>query len=94
MQDETQSKKEGITAQRAAKIAIDHYRRVTGDAQLPTVEEFELSDSDKCWLITLGVRKGSNDAISSLYGRVEVEYKVFKIDTKDGKVVSMKIREV
>ena len=94
MPNETQQTKIKVKAQEAAKIATDYYKEVTGDYQQPAVEEVELSKDNKYWLITLGVRRSASDTISNLYGKTEVEYKVFKIDAQNGNVLSMKIREV
>ena len=94
MPKETQSIKIKVKAQEAAKIAMEYYKEVTGDYQQPAVEEVELSEDNKNWLITLGVRRSPGDTISNLYGKTEIEYKVFKIDAQNGNVLSMKIREV
>ena len=94
MSGKTQSTKIKIKAQDAAKIAVEYYREVTGDYNQPAVEEVEISEDNKYWLITLGVRRSPGDTISNLYGKTEVEYKVFKIDSQNGNVLSMKIREV
>ena len=88
------SKKKTITAQEAAKSAIEYYKEVTGDYNQPSVEEVELSEDGKCWLITLGLRRSGSDTISALYGKSEIVYKVFEIDSSDAKVLSMKIRKV
>lgn len=67
------------------------------------LEEVEMSDDERYWYITLGFSRIDEpvplDAISSIdamiAGRQTVrEYKVFKIDAKTGKVLSMKIRTV
>ena len=94
MPNETQPTKIRIKAQEAAKIATEYYKEVTGDYNQPAVEEVEISEDNKYWLITLGARRSSGDAISDLYGKTEIEYKVFKIDAQNGNVLSMKIREV
>jgi hypothetical protein len=87
-------KKKIITAQEAAKIAVDYYKEVTGDYNQPGVEEVELAENESNWLITLGFRRSASDTISSLYGKTEVIYKVFEIDAKNGNVLSMKIKKV
>ncbi len=94
MPNATQTTKVKIKAQGAVKIAVEYYKEVTGDYNQPAVEEVELSKDNKHWLITLGIRRSSGDAISNLYGKTEIEYKVFKIDAQNGNVLSMKIREV
>ncbi len=87
-------KKKIITAQDAAKLAIEYYREVTGDYNQPSVEEVELSENGNNWLITLGLRRNVADTLASIYGKAEVVYKIFEINAHDGKVMSMKIRKV
>lgn len=89
----TRTKKIKITAQEAARKAIDYYQEVANDHSQPNVEEIEISDDKKHWLITLGIVKSAHDAVSAMYGKVETTYKVFKIDSQSGDVLSMKIRE-
>ncbi|KKQ46174.1 MAG: hypothetical protein US63_C0005G0016 [Candidatus Moranbacteria bacterium GW2011_GWC2_37_8] len=91
---ESKTVKIKVTAQEAAKIAADYYREVANDYDQPSTEEVEISEDQKYWLITLGIRKQGGDAISSLYGKTYIAYKIFKIDSQTGDVLSMKIREV
>lgn len=87
-------KKSLITAQEAARAAMDYYKEVTGDYNQSSVEEVELSEDQSDWLITLGTRRNANDSLSVIYGKTEIVYKMFKIDAHDGRVISMKIRDV
>lgn len=83
-----------ITAKEAVEIAVKYYQEVTSSYALPVVEEVDMSDDDKAWLITLGIeRADKGNAVSTLYGNVKIIYKVFSIDAENGNVLSMKIRE-
>jgi hypothetical protein len=83
-----------IDAKEAAKIATEYYRDVTRDFDQTSVEEIEVSDDKKYWLITLGIRKTVNDTVSALYGKTRITYKVFQVDAENGDVLSMKIKEI
>ena len=65
------------------------------------LEEIELSDDEKYWLITLGynVRVNPEDHtpldLSALLGvKLRREYKTFKVDRETGDIKAMKIRKV
>ena len=82
-----------MDAKEAARIAKEYLFAILGEEQRifnVMVEEVEKSDDDKCWLITLGW-SGYPFGFSPVEQR---QYKTFKIDINDGKVISMKIREV
>lgn len=55
------------------------------------LEEVELSEDDKHWLITLSFQSIAGPSLGIFNKR---QYKVFKVDADTGKVVSMKIREL
>jgi len=60
-----------------------------------SLEEVELSEDEKYWLITFGFNrlKKSNLAIQTLIGdNYERIYKVIKVRSDNGQAVSMKIR--
>ena len=67
-----------------------------------TLEEVEMSDDGKHWLITLGFFLASKkpptdlgDRLRQIQGKTyERRYKLFKVDVYTGKVGSMKIRNV
>lgn len=54
------------------------------------LEEVEISDDRSQWLITLGYRIDED----RLGMRSKREYKIFTVDSTNGEVKSMKIREV
>ena len=66
------------------------------------LEEVELSEDEKTWLITLGydVPVKNKSAFDAMMGPIntnrgfEREYKLFAVNASTGKVESMKIRQV
>jgi len=68
-----------------------------------SLEEVEMSEDDRYWLVTLGFHLPSEKPASRLdeimfrqiHGKTyERRYKLFKVDAQTGKVESMKIRAV
>ncbi len=62
-----------------------------------SLEEVELSDDEKYWLITLGFdapKKISASNVTDLLNPPKTKYKVFKVDVHSGKVLAMKIRSL
>ena len=68
-----------------------------------TLEEVEKSEDGKYWLITLGLSVPSETSEANLYAVLlgknkpntyQRKYKLFRVDTLSGKVVSMKIRSL
>jgi hypothetical protein len=81
-----------IDAKKAVDIA-NNYLKSVYEASFPglQLEEIELSEDQKFWLITLGyIAPGASPF---LYPPPK-EYKSFKIDSETGNVISMKIRQV
>jgi hypothetical protein len=63
------------------------------------LEETELSEDRKDWLITLGFDRPLGNHLDPLQAvlvskRYERDYRIFKIDAETGEVQSMKIREL
>lgn len=58
------------------------------------LEEVELSEDRKYWLITLGFITTTGEEEESFFLKKNRDYKVFKINAETGKVESMKIREL
>ena len=82
-----------IEVKQAVEQAITYLRNlpVTADsspAQV-TLEEVELTEDDRYWLITLSYRDQNAYSVLS-----PPKYKIFKIDAANGRVLSMKIRDV
>jgi len=67
----------------AGVLAERYLTKLLGNVGSITLEEVELSENERYWLITLSYREMA-------VGRKE--YKIFKIDSASGKVISMKIR--
>lgn len=64
------------------------------------LEEVEISDDDKYWFITLGFNADNPDKpplspplLSSTEKYIR-KYKIFRIDSESGKLLSMRIRDV
>jgi hypothetical protein len=82
-----------IDVKAAAKIAAEYFaslysERDYSDLQL---EEVELTEDGKYWLITLGYSSRDTTILGLAKAR---KYKLFKIDVKTGKVWAMKVRSV
>jgi len=58
------------------------------------LEEVELSSDEEFWLITLGFTPPANNLIALAGANVKREYKIFKIKSESGNVISMKIRSI
>ncbi len=80
-------------AQKASEYFTTLYTgRNTANVQL---EEVELTEDGRYWLITLSYPLASLTGLSEFLGKGGPrEYKVFKIDASTGEVKSMKIRNV
>jgi hypothetical protein len=77
-------------AQSASNFIVGLYANETvSDVRL---EEVELSEDGKYWLITLSFPAPSN--LGRIILGTNRQYKIFKVDADTGAVVSMKIREV
>ena len=58
------------------------------------LEEVELSEDRKYWLITLGFITITPGEEESFFSKKDRDYKVFKINAETSEVESMKIREL
>ena len=93
-----------IDVKKAVEVAYDFILDLpkVGDINPITLEEVELTDDDRYWLITLGLYRSVLPTTtgpveifaSSVLAKREREYKVVKIHADSGKVQSMKIRDV
>lgn len=81
---------------KAAAAAKDFFREVTGyQANDLTLEEVQLSDDGRRWLITLGHREAVPVSVGLSWPATGMrDYKLFEVDASSGAVVSMKIRKV
>jgi hypothetical protein len=83
-----------INVKEATEKAKEHLTAFFPDAEEVQLEEVELSPDNKHWLITLSYEADSGSVASSMLVGKSLRYKVFKLDTKSGEVVSMKIRNI
>ncbi|MBM4325761.1 MAG: hypothetical protein FJ118_01245 [Deltaproteobacteria bacterium] len=80
-----------IDGMQAARKAVEYLQRFSTDMRMSgpiartRLEEVDLSEDEKYWLITLG---WDEDDLG-----IRRVYKVFKVDSETGKVVSMRMRE-
>ena len=82
-----------IDARKAAQVAQEYLKSVYPGTQFQNLqlEEVELTDDHKFWMITLSyVAPGS---VIFVYPTPK-DYKIFKIGSEDGEVLSMKIRQI
>lgn len=89
------SLKEAVSAAMSAVEDLYKGQPVTG----MLLEEIELTEDEHYWLITVGfdIKKDSVpltplDALALPKSELERKYKIFKIDSEQGNVVSMKMR--
>ncbi len=86
---------EKIDVKTAVESANRYFRSLAGmigsinELSNIRLEEVELSDDKRYWLITLGFDRSDRSILSS-----DREYKLFKINSETGEVEAMKIREV
>ena len=82
-----------LSAKDAALKAKEYYGELSEDYNRVELEEIELSDDKQCWIVTLGIYASISTAYMISKGVGErVSYKIFKIDSLSGDVLSMKIR--
>ena len=91
-----------VDVRQAAKSAIEYFQLLFPEASDFSLEEVELSEDEKYWLITLGfeVAKTKNpislykDSLQGLLNPPKTKYKLFKVDVRTGEVQGMKIRSL
>jgi hypothetical protein len=81
-----------IDVKEAAKVAYDYFAELyQGKYHNLAVEEAEITDDEKFWIITLGYDVQGQQTIMA--GPSSREYKVLKIEAEAGRVVQMKMRK-
>lgn len=83
-----------IDVKQAVRAAMQFAEELYGPREnlAYTLEEVVPSEDDRYWYVTLGfMDSGSPLAVMSGF-RPQREYKVFQVDSEDGRVISMKIR--
>lgn len=85
-----------VTAKQAAQAAAKYLNDVCAPPPIENVllEEIELSEDERYWLVTLSFRQYPSSGLPQILETAENKLRLFKIDTRSGKVVSMKIRPV
>jgi len=83
-----------INVKEASDKAKEYLISFFPDADNLQLEEVELSEDKAHWLVTLSYEGVSNSVASSLLVGKSVLYKIFKINAKNGEVVSMKFRDI
>lgn len=85
----------------AVHIALEYVNDLYSSEELNnlTLEEVELSEDEKNWLVTLGftrfLSQPTSPPLQALTApKSERVYKIFKIESETGKVLSMKMREI
>jgi len=83
-----------LDVKEAARRASEYFAGLYSDQNIPNVqlEEVEISDDGRHWLITLSYPVAPE--LAALNFNFKRKYKVFTIDAKTGEVKSMKIRKV
>ena len=92
----TQSRPQ-IDVETAARAAREYFRKIYPQINVFSIEEVELTEDDKFWLITLGYEPSNKEkfaAISEFLPAPKTKYKVFKVNASTGRVLSMKIRSL
>jgi hypothetical protein len=83
-----------INVKDATDKAKEHLLAFFPDADQVQLEEVELSEDKAHWLITLSYEGVSSSVASSMLVGKSLLYKIFKLDAKNGEVISMKIRNI
>jgi len=83
-----------INVKEATDKAKEHLLAFFPDAEQVQLEEVELSEDKAYWLITLSYEGLSSSVASSMLVGKSLLYKIFKLDAKQGEVISMKIRDI
>ena len=83
-----------IDAKEAADKATEYLKAFFPESETTQMIEVELSDDKKSWFITLSHDTLPTTPSELMASAKTVKYKVFRIDTKTGEVLSMKIRDI
>ena len=83
-----------INAKDASDKAKEYLLAFFPDAEQVQLEEVELSADKGHWMITMSYEGVSGSVASSMLVGKSLRYKIFKLDAKNGEVLSMKIRDI
>jgi hypothetical protein len=91
----TLAEKPKISVADAASAAKGYFRTLFPEVQKFSLEEVELSEDGRFWLITLGYETPKNfTSAGDSWLPPQAKFKVFKVDAQTGAVLSMKIRSL
>jgi hypothetical protein len=91
----TKSDRVRILVADAANAAMKYFQSLFPRVRKVSLEEVELSDDEKFWMITLGFELPSDHPdIPSELLPPKTKFKVFKVNAQTGEVLSMKIRSL
>ncbi|MDR3223854.1 MAG: hypothetical protein LBT66_09030 [Methanobrevibacter sp.] len=84
-----------IDRKKAIKNSIDYVEDVYGSLNGLNLEEIDISDDERFWLITLGwnrIKKATGiSELGSIFPSTERVYKTFYVNSSNGEVEKMKI---
>ena len=93
-----------IDAKQAANLSLAYFNEMFPGTTFSNIllEEVEFLDEENCWLITLGFDEvqppvnSLNKPMQNLFGPPAPlrKFKIFKVDAKTGRVISMRIRKL
>jgi len=85
-----------IDARAAANAAASYFKELYSTVKSFSLEEVELSEDGCFWMITLSfeIPPGSQMGLLTPFQPPRTKFKVFKVDARTGKVLSMKIRKL
>jgi hypothetical protein len=85
-----------IDARAAAQAAAAYFKELYSSVKGFSLEEVELSDDGDYWLITLSFEIPPDPVLGQVFSfqAPRTKYKVFKVDSKSGRVLAMKIRKL
>jgi hypothetical protein len=86
-----------IDIKEATKNALGYLMELPNlkaESETIRLEEVELTDDDKFWLITLSFVDRAAAVFSEVFSPPARQYKTFRIDAESGQVRSMKIRQL
>jgi hypothetical protein len=83
-----------VTAKQAAQVAVKYLNDVCAPPTIENIllEEIEFSEDERYWFVTLSFKQYPTSGISEIWEAAEKKLRLFKVDARSGKVVSMKIR--
>jgi hypothetical protein len=88
---------EAIDVRAAVSAATKFASQLFSPEQRASLEEVEKTEDGKFWLVTLGFESrntGLNKSLADMLSPPKERFKIFRVNAKTGRVVSMKMRPV